>query len=237
MNNLTGRENCLYFIIIFKFPKVAILIMKRIPEHVIDKYLIKPESEERISFTEIFSNHNPVKIDIGSGNGHFIVDIALENRESNFIGIEIKFDRVCKTISKLHKRNIENVRLYHGDAFSFLKQNIKEKSVKEFYYNFPDPWPKRRHHKHRLFTPALLDELDRVMTDHAVFTCATDHKDYLDWMLNYIEKDSRFIHLFEDVIVNELDNYHTTLFEEIWRKMNKIIYYFRFAKKNSQVCR
>jgi tRNA (guanine-N7-)-methyltransferase len=102
--------------------------------------------------------------------------------------------------------------------------------VAEIFYNFPDPWPKRRHHKKRLFTSDFLDTLSRVMKDDAVFTCATDDKDYLLWMLDCLENDARFVHSFEEKVVNNLEGYHNTLFEKMWREMGKEIYYYRFIK-------
>ncbi len=204
-----------------------------LPEQIIQRYLIKPFESENINIAEVFSTPENafVEIDIGSGNGHFLVDMAQDNPENNFIGIEIKFDRVCKTISKLSKRGIDNVKLYHGNAYVFLSEHLVNNSVNKIYYNFPDPWPKRRHHKKRLFNNEFLNILSKVMTKDGVFTCATDHAGYLNWMLDFIESYEGFEHVFVDKIVNEIPGYHGTLFEEMWRKMGKEIFYYRIHKK------
>lgn len=203
----------------------------RVPEEIIDHYLIKTEEKSFLDFSSVFNNDNDIKIDIGCGNGHFLVDMAKQYTDSNFIGIELKYYRVCKCISKFSKRDIDNVRMFHGDAGNFLNEYFPDNSIKELYYNFPDPWPKRRHHKKRLFTPSFLDTLYRIMKKDAIFTCATDHADYLKWMLNYLEKDNRFEMLFNGKILNNIPGYPTTLFEQLWKEMGRDLYYFRFKIK------
>ncbi len=207
--------------------------IKWIPENVIQHYLINPKNQDKISINETFNVDCVVSLnlDIGCGNGHFLVDIAKENPDRFYIGIEIKFERVCKTISKLSKRNIENVRMYHGDALNFINKNLGDNIIDNVYYNFPDPWPKRRHHKKRLFNAEFLNILCRILKHNGVFTCATDHKEYLEWMLGFIEKDEKFEHVFAEKISNNIPGYHSTLFEEKWREMGKKIYYFRIIKK------
>ncbi len=208
--------------------------MKRVPQETIDRYLFRPVADSTYNNENIFGNAQPLKIEIGCGNGHFITELAQEEPNFNFIAIDIKYERVCKTISKLSKRQIDNVRLYHGDARILLDWYIKNESITEFYYNFPDPWPKRKHHKHRLFNSDFLNTLYRVMTQGALFTCATDHEEYLQWMLDFLQTDNRFAHIFDDKVVVHISGYHNTLFEKMWREMGKKIYYFRFIKKQIQ---
>jgi len=205
--------------------------MKKVLQETIDRYLLRPEEKTFFNGHEIFNNSQPLKIEIGCGNGHFIAELAEEEKDSNFIAIDLKYERVCKTISKVAKRLIENVRVYHGDARVLLDWHIKDDSVCEFYYNFPDPWPKRKHYKNRLFNANFLDTLHRVMKPGAVFTCATDHEEYLQWMLDFLNNDNRFIHVYNEKVVQNISGYHKTLFEQMWRDMGKKIYYFRFIKK------
>lgn len=203
---------------------------KLLDQEIINHYLINSDNAEPKPLFEIFNNSNSLKIEIGCGNGHFIVDIAMKQKNVNFIAIELRFDRVCKTISKLFKRNIENVRVYFGDAKEFFKKIIPDECIDEIYYNFPDPWPKRRHHKKRLFTKEFLDLLAKKMKKKAIFTCATDHEEYLKWMLYYLDQDNRFSYVFENKIVNKIEGYYSTWFELLWRKMGKEIYYFQFIR-------
>lgn len=204
-----------------------------LPEQVIQHYIIKPqEKPETISGRNFDAQMDkPLNVEIGSGNGHFLVNLAKEKPNELFLGVELKFDRICKTVSKLEKRGIENVRLFFGDAFLLFKDYLAPESVSSVYYNFPDPWPKRRHHKKRLIQPDFLRFLYNALAGHGVFTCATDHKEYLKWMLRYIELDTRFGFVFKDKVVSELNGYHSSLFEEIWRDMGKDIYYYRIMKK------
>jgi len=206
-------------------------VPEKIPQELIDRFIIKLKTDEKLSGKKIFGNDNALKIEIGSGNGHFLVDVALANKDINYIGIELKFARVCKTISKCIKRNIDNIRIYYGDAIPFIASNITESSVSEFYYNFPDPWPKRKQFKKRIVTPVFLDNIYRIMTDDAIFTFVTDHDEYLNWVVYYVEKDKRFENVFDPKIVNHLEGYPCTLFEKMWRDMGKTIYYYRFKKR------
>ena len=201
--------------------------MQWLSQEVLEKYLIKSENN-KLSLGDA-SKSIPLKIDVGCGNGHFLASIAKEEPDSFFVGIDTKFERICKCISKLFKRSLFNAKLFSGKAEDFLPL-LDNNSVDEIYYNFPDPWPKRRHHKKRLFNSEFLNTLYRIMKDDAVFTCATDHKEYLEWMLGFLDKDKRFVHSFESKVVNHLDGYHNTLFEKVWREMGKQIYYYRFKK-------
>jgi tRNA (guanine-N7-)-methyltransferase len=207
------------------------LAIKRVPDDIIEKYSIKCDIDKKILTHEIFGNLNPLKVEIGCGNGHFIVDVAKDEADVNFIGIDLRLDRICKTISKLSKREMNNVRVFLGDAKDFFLKHLADDSVDEIFYNFPDPWPKRRHHKKRLFTREFLDSLARVMKCGSIFTCATDHEDYLKWMLYYLDGDNRFYYAFDEKIVKEISGYYTTWFEKLWRDMGREIYYFRFIKK------
>ena len=111
-------------------------------------YVIKEPKKYRGKYKSLFGNNNPVHIEIGSGKGDFIINMAKAYPSINFIGIE-KYDSVlCKIVNKLELENIKNLKLICMDAIEI--DEVFNKEIDTLYLNFSDPWPKKRHAKRRL---------------------------------------------------------------------------------------
>jgi tRNA (guanine-N7-)-methyltransferase len=139
--------------------------------------------EKKITdYASIFGNSNPVIIEIGFGSGTATAIIAEENPKMNYLGIEVFRPGIGRLLWEIEKRKLENIRIIEGDAVEILR-NLPAASAAGFHIFFPDPWPKKRHHKRRLitrpFTTALVDYL---LTGGYVYM-VTDWADYADWAL------------------------------------------------------
>src|SRR5437763_14178762 len=101
----------------------------------------------RLDFRELFSNSNPVVVEIGSGKGRFLIASALERPEVNFIGIEksLHYFRVIR--ERVAKRNLRNVLLINHDVFPVMQKMFGDESVSEIHIYFPDPWPRKKEQK------------------------------------------------------------------------------------------
>ncbi len=181
-------------------------------------------------FWNIFRNNNPLVVEIGSGNGHFLVDYAKSHPEYNFIGVEILMGRAKKFYSKIVKRSLQNIAVFRGDARRFLWEYLYEESVQEFIFLFPDPWPKKRHHKHRLLNTQFIPMLETRLIKGGLVSIATDFCEYRDWILNEFKKIVSFKNLFKNGYSTYPHDYPGTLFEERFRKSGKGIYYMQFIK-------
>ena len=112
----------------------------------------------------IFGNTNPVSIEFCSGNGEWIIQKAQDNPDTNWVAVELQFERVRKIYSKRHNLGINNLLIVCGEALTFARHYVADASVEQAYINFPDPWPKKRHAKHRLIKPPFPKELARIVT-------------------------------------------------------------------------
>ena len=124
----------------------------------------------------------PIWLEIGFGGGEHLAHQAERHRAIGFIGCEIFESGIVKLLSQIEHRRLDNVRICADDA-RLLMAALPPASIDRVFILFPDPWPKRRHHKRRLIAREMLDRLAEIMTDGAELRVATDDDDYLGWML------------------------------------------------------
>ena len=134
--------------------------------------------EEPLSWSALFANANPVEVELGCGKGRFIISSARGNPDVNYFGIEKskKFFRLIK--QRVAKKGLPNIRLLQGEAAYFIGKYMPEQSVRAFHIYFPDPWPKKRHHKRRLVNNGFLQTLAVTLGCRGRIFVATDFEDY-----------------------------------------------------------
>ncbi len=143
--------------------------------------LLKPEDiDSRIDFVRIFGRTGPVHIEIGSGKGTFLLNQARARPGDNFLGIEWARKYYRYAVDRIGRWGLTNVRIIRTDAAVFLADFITDSSVECFHIYFPDPWPKKRHHKRRFIDPANLEHLIRCLKTGGQLKIATDHADYFE---------------------------------------------------------
>lgn len=129
-----------------------------------------------IDLVAIFGRAASLHVDLGCGDGSLLCDLAQSHPEKNFLGIDKLAGRVAKTCRKAFA--LENVRVLSVEISYAVRYLLPEESVETFYLFFPDPWPKRRHHRRRLVTPNFLDGIQRALISDGSFHIATDQLDY-----------------------------------------------------------
>ena len=134
----------------------------------------------RFNLTTMFGRIAPLQVDLGCGEGSFLCELGELHPEKNFLGIERLASRVAKTSRKAAR--IDNVRALHAETSYAVRYLLPERSVETFYLLFPDPWPKRRHHRRRIFTPEFLNSVHAALNDDGVLRIATDHRDYFTYI-------------------------------------------------------
>ncbi len=203
-------------------------------EYIIKKYLTEQyQIPYKWNPIDIYNQKNPyiksadrVIIEIGPGNGDFLIHMARQNPIHFYLGIEIKRKRVKKCTSKSYKRNLNNIGFILGDAkIILITKEIKQNCVDEYYLTFPDPWPKKKHMKNRIFTNEFISVIYQSLKPEGKFTIATDHKDYLIDIINTIDYFGKFKYVLENKISNNLENFYQSYFEKLWREKGKDIYY------------
>jgi len=138
-------------------------------------------------FPLLFGNEHPVYIEYCSGNGEWIVNKALQCSDCNWIAVEKQFNRVCKIYSKLHRGDIKNLFIVSGEALTFSREYLPNSCIDGVYINFPDPWPKKRHAKHRIIQSVFSIELLRIVKSRGGVTLVTDDMTYLKQMKNEMQ--------------------------------------------------
>jgi tRNA (guanine-N7-)-methyltransferase len=124
----------------------------------------------------IFGRTAPLHVDLGCGDGSFLCELAQVHPDKDFLGIDRLVGRVAKACHKAAA--LENVRILNVESSYAVGYLLPERSVETFYLLFPDPWPKRRHHRRRIVTPDFLDSIHRALADGGFFRIATDQLDY-----------------------------------------------------------
>lgn len=143
-------------------------------------------------FEEIFSRAAPTIVEIGFGNGVSLFEIAKMDPASNFIGIETHKPGVGQLLQHIARDELTNLRVYYGDAVEALQECVPNQSIDTFQIFFPDPWPKRRHHKRRLIQPEFVALLCSKLKPNGTLHLATDWQDYAEHMMKVLTAASGF---------------------------------------------
>ena len=203
-----------------------------------DGYLYIPvnfqnyENFKMPSFKEIFSNENPVNIEYCSGNGDWVANRAINNPLINWVAVEKRFDRVRKIWAKVKKHQLKNLFIVFGDATLYTQYYIIDSSIANIYVNFPDPWPKKKHEKHRLVNNYFIKEISRILEKDGKAIFATDHFDTSERIINLTMDNKNFITTIQKPFyTNDFENYGNSFFQNLFISQNKKIYYMKFANQ------
>ena len=153
-----------------------------------------PQSLTRpLNWDEVFPHRAPIEIDLGCGDGAFLIAMARANPGHNFFGIERLLGRVSKVCRKVAREDLKNARVLRLEVARALSNLLPPYSIAAFHLLFPDPWPKRRHHRRRAFTTEFLSYIHRALIDGGLFHIATDHADYFHQIERVIAEADTFV--------------------------------------------
>lgn len=159
---------------------------------------IKEHQEVMISLEE-FIPFKDVNLEIGSGKGQFLIEMAAKFPNQQFVGVERNVTCAGFTAKKIVESKLTNAKLIFGDA-GILLTKLEDSSINNIFLNFSDPWPKRRHTKRRLTAPSFLEGYERVLKDNGLLIFKTDNSDLFNFSLEMFN-ESRF------EIVSKTDDY------------------------------
>ncbi len=148
--------------------------------------------DELLRFDALFGREAPVVLEIGFGNGETLVQQAAEHPEFDFLGIEVHEPGVGHCLLKAHDAGTSNLRLIRHDAIEVLDVMIPPASLARVNLYFPDPWPKKRHHKRRIVQLTFLDMVADRLTPEGSFNIATDWENYAEHIEAMIGASGRF---------------------------------------------
>jgi tRNA (guanine-N7-)-methyltransferase len=157
-------------------------------------FILWPHAERPIDWPRRFGRDAPLEVEIGFGNGEFLIHQAHQAPERNFVGIELEWGSVQRGLRRIAQTRVNNVRLLLVDARVALQRLFRPQTLSRARSLFPCPWPKERHSKHRLFSQAFLMLLNsRLVPDGAVHI-VTDHAGYTQWLLEQVPDTGFTVH-------------------------------------------
>lgn len=187
-------------------------------QHAILSPELVPEDYFRpLELESIFPRHAPIDVDLGCGDGSFLLAISQRNPARNFLGLERLVGRTRIACRKISHAGITNARVLRVESSYAVAHLFPPGTISSFYLLFPDPWPKRRHHQRRLVNEAFLDSIFRALDRDGLFVVATDHRDYFDH-INQVANQSK---KFSSELPEELP---ITTFEKHFRTRGLAIY-------------
>ena len=145
--------------------------------------------------TDTFGNYNPLIIEIGFGNGTLLATQAAHHPDFNFIGIEVHRPGIGQLLRQLHEQGIANVRVMTEDAHHILRHRIPPHCLHSIWIFFPDPWPKKKHHKRRLITQPFAELTANCLAPGGILHIATDWQDYAEQAQQAVIASRRFVAL------------------------------------------
>ncbi len=164
----------------------------------------------RLTGRKFSVNDHPLEVEIGFGNGEYLARISSEKPQVNFVGFEQYCERIHRTLRKLSRTGLDNVRVLRLDARAGLERYFSPKTIAMVHCLYPPPWPKKSDAKHRLFTADFLKLVNSRLVDGGLLKIVTDHHPYIEWIRENIQ-GTGFAVEFNNIPAN-----YGTKFEKKW---------------------
>jgi tRNA (guanine-N7-)-methyltransferase len=157
-----------------------------------------PFAPAPLDFPALFGNSGPVILEIGFGMGIATAQIAAEHPDHNYLGVEVHRPGVGRLLWEIGERSLDNIRIIEHDAADVIERMIPPGSLGGVHIFFPDPWPKKRHHKRRLVKRPFTEALARSLAPGAYLYMVTDWEDYGNWALAELAATAGLANAYQD---------------------------------------
>ena len=166
--------------------------------HAIEKYWCLygiDFSKSQIDLDHLFQRTAPKILDIGTGMGEVTAALAKSHPDNDYLAVEVHRPGVGRLIKRIVQDGLTNIRISNHDVMDVLRYQLLPDSLDMIYIFFPDPWPKKRHHKRRMINPEFLNLLKKCLRNNGRVFIATDWQDYAEQTLETFSRDNDFINL------------------------------------------
>ncbi len=174
----------------------------------------------------IYGRSGPLTIEIGFGDGRYLTHLSATHPDWNILGVEVSMGSMWRAYRRMKREGIEHVRLYHGDARFIVRDVIPIGSLHAIYVNFPDPWPRKRHHGNRLLQAGFFELASTRLGTSGVLSLTTDHEEYFEFSVSEAERTGLFEVEFGEPSAAALQ----TKYALKWQEQNKPIFHTLFHK-------
>ncbi len=151
-----------------------------------NEFIVHEPESFKGKWKELFGNENPIHIEIGMGKGKFLIQLASENPDINYLGIEKYSSVLIRAVEKRKEQELNNLWLIRFDA-EYINDIFAENEISRIYLNFSDPWPKDRHAKRRLTSKEFLARYDKFLHPEGEVIFKTDNSDLFAFSLEQVE--------------------------------------------------
>jgi len=131
-----------------------------------------------LDLDRLFNRNSPKILDIGSGNGDSTIIMASNNPENDYLAVEVHKPGIGRLLRQIHSNHLKNIRIINHDVIEVIEFQLLNNSLDSVFIFFPDPWPKKRHHKRRLIDKSFLERLSKKLKRNARVFLATDWENY-----------------------------------------------------------
>lgn len=173
---------------------------KAIEEHWVEYGI--DTNEKILNLQKYFNNRHPIILDIGFGNGEELISLAKQYENINFLGVEVYRPGIGSLLKKIADEYVENIRVVSIDAVDLLNKNISQESLTAVLIWFPDPWPKKRHHKRRLIQSAFIKLIASRLINRGELHIATDWQPYAEHIQETVMQSLLFNKLSSSSFIN-----------------------------------
>ena len=198
------------------------------------EYVVQDEKSKKGCWSEVFGRKAPLHIEVGMGKGQFMMQLALQNPDINYVGIEMYSSVLLRAVQKMEEAPLDNLRFIRMDARE-IEEVFDKGEVDKIYLNFSDPWPKDRHAKRRLPSRQFLARFDQILKKEGNLEFKTDNRDLFDFAVEEVEPagwkiDGITYDLHHDEVMNQ-GNILTEYEEKFSSKGNPIYKYIISREK------
>jgi tRNA (guanine-N7-)-methyltransferase len=188
-----------------------------------------------LDYSALFPALRPLIVEIGFGNGDYLIHLAQTHPDHNVLGFEISGQSMTKAESKIERLKLSNVRPIHGTAETALAHLLAPESVTEFHINFPDPWFKKRHHRRRLLNRDTVKYLSSRLTVGGTLSLATDIVAYAEIAHETLSNAAGLCNALDSAWVNEMPGRFQTKYEAKAYREGRRAYFFVYRRNNTAV--
>ena len=150
-------------------------------------FVIHDPEKRKGQWREVFGNDAPIRLEIGMGKGRFLMTLAAQHPEINYLGIEKYSSVLLRALQKMEETPLPNLRFIRMDA-EYITDVFDKEEIDRIYLNFSDPWPKDRHAKRRLPSRQFLARYDGILKTDGIIEFKTDNRDLFDFAVNEIKE-------------------------------------------------
>lgn len=142
----------------------------------------------RIDPPSLFGRDAPLEVELGAGRGDFLIDRAAANPDRNFLAVELAVTVARLMAVRAGRRKLANLKVACCDARTLVNLLMPDHAVSVYHVYFPDPWPKLRHQKHRMFSPVMVNAIARTLTDSGLVHVVSDVKEWAEEMFSMLRE-------------------------------------------------